>query len=203
MNRRERQELLQRLQHDAQLIAQKFQLHYRGILAEHPNVKSRYGVCYSDGLIKIRLNHATTGAPLKYSSMVDTLCHELAHLKHFNHGPHFKRFFWQLLSWARHQGIYQPGPIGKLRSKQRPGLVASDKLYSRLPQRNGVLVFPEMEVEKKFAGPDAPIEDEPEVLPWLRYLQEPGSTPTTTPKKQKLEAPRRTAEQLFFLFEDD
>ena len=64
---------------------------------------------YADGAIKIRLRHATTGRPLKYSSLVNTLCHELAHLRHFNHGPRFRAFYFEILDHARAMGIYRPG----------------------------------------------------------------------------------------------
>jgi hypothetical protein len=50
----------------------------------------------------------TTGRALRYSSLVSTLCHELAHLRHFHHGPEFRDFYQRLLSWAREQGIYRP-----------------------------------------------------------------------------------------------
>jgi len=100
--------LMERLNRDAERIAQRFSLRFKSVEAERANVKRRYGVCYSDGAIKIRLRHAVTGRPLKYSSLVNTLCHELAHLRHFNHGPRFKAFYLQLLEFARAQGIYQP-----------------------------------------------------------------------------------------------
>ncbi|MGH0030968.1 MAG: Wss1p-related putative metallopeptidase [Myxococcota bacterium] len=101
--------LMESLNRDAQRIASCFGLRYRAIEAERANVKSRYGICYSDGLIKIRLRHATTGRPLKYSSLVSTLCHELAHLRHFNHGVRFRAFYQELLEFARDEGIYRPG----------------------------------------------------------------------------------------------
>jgi hypothetical protein len=41
---------------------------------------------------------------------VNTLCHELAHLRHFNHGPRFRAFYFAILEYARSQGIYRPGP---------------------------------------------------------------------------------------------
>jgi predicted metal-dependent hydrolase len=102
-------QLIERLNLDAERIARRFGLQYRSISAERAGVRSRYGVCYADGAIKIRLRHATTGRPLKYSSLVNTLCHELAHLRHFNHGPRFKAFYFEILDHARALGIYRPG----------------------------------------------------------------------------------------------
>jgi predicted metal-dependent hydrolase len=108
MDRRERRALMERLTADARRITLHFGLEYRSLEAERANVKSRYGICYDDGTIKVRLSHSVTGEPLKYSSLVNTLCHELAHLRHFNHGPRFKAFYLQILEWSRAQGIYQP-----------------------------------------------------------------------------------------------
>ena len=98
----------------------RFELRYSAIEAERANVKRRYGICYSDGVIKIRLRHAATGRPLKYSSLVNTLCHELAHLRHFNHGPRFKAFYFRLLDFARAEGIYRPGPGPARPPRARP-----------------------------------------------------------------------------------
>ena len=109
MDRRTKRALLERLERDAERICGRFRLRYRVLEAERANVKNRYGICYSDGTIKIRLRHATTGRPLKYSSLVSTLCHELAHLRHFNHGPRFQAFYAEILAWARREGIYRPG----------------------------------------------------------------------------------------------
>jgi predicted metal-dependent hydrolase len=100
---------MERLNRDAAVIAERFGLRYRSIQAEAARVKRRYGICYSDGTIRIRLRHATTGKPLKYSSLVSTLCHELAHLKHFDHGYGFQGFYTVILEYARDQGIYRPG----------------------------------------------------------------------------------------------
>lgn len=113
MDRRESRPLIERLNRDAERIGRRYQLRYRSIQAERVNVKSRYGICYEDGSIRIRLRHSVTGRPLKYSSLVNTLCHELAHLRYFNHGPRFKAFYFELLDFARAEGIYcprQPGP---------------------------------------------------------------------------------------------
>jgi predicted metal-dependent hydrolase len=120
VDRHTQQELLARLRADAHRIALRFGLRYRSIEAERANVKRRYGVCFSDGEIRIRLRHVRSGEALKYSSLVNTLCHELAHLRHFHHGEVFKLFYQELLAWARAEAIYQPDPPG-LRARARSG----------------------------------------------------------------------------------
>lgn len=99
---------MKRLRGDAERIASQFGLRYRALRIERPTVRSHYGVCYEDGTIKIRLNHAVLQTPLRYSSLVNTVCHELAHLRHFDHGEEFKRFYHEILEWARAQRIYRP-----------------------------------------------------------------------------------------------
>ena len=108
MDRRKVRALVERLTRDAERIAVRFELNYQSIQAERAGVNGHYGICDSDGVIKIRLRHAKTGRPLKYSSLVNTLCHELAHLRHFDHSPRFKAFYFRLLEFARAEGIYQP-----------------------------------------------------------------------------------------------
>jgi predicted metal-dependent hydrolase len=106
--RREQEQVLQRLRRDARILAPRFGLELRDLAAERANVTRRYGVCYEDGTIRIRLRHVRTGRLLKYSSLVDTLCHELAHLRHFNHGARFQLLYRSILSHARRIGIYRP-----------------------------------------------------------------------------------------------
>ena len=108
MDRRTRRELIERLNRDGERIARHFGLRYQSISAERANVTSRYGSCCEEGTIKVRLCHVVTVKPLKYSSLVNTLCHELAHLRFFNHGDRFKLFYQQILEWARAEGLYQP-----------------------------------------------------------------------------------------------
>lgn len=111
----ENRRLVEQLSRDGHSIARQFGLRVRCIEAERANVKRRYGICYADGTIRIRLRHATSGERLRYSSLVSTLCHELAHLRHFNHGERFKRFNTEVLAWARQCGIYRPS-----RESRRP-----------------------------------------------------------------------------------
>lgn len=121
--------LIVRLEEDARRIVRVFGLRYRAIEPERPHVRRRLGVCYADGTIRIRLFHARTGQPLKYSSLVDTLCHELAHLRHFNHGRRFQALYRRILEHARAAGIYRPG----LAPGQEPS--APPPLPSRAPLR--------------------------------------------------------------------
>ena len=112
MTRAEREvqrQVLLRLRRDAHVLAVAYGLPLRSIEAERPQVKRRYGICYSDGSIQIRLRNLRTGRLLKYSSMIDTLCHELAHLRHFDHSPRFYAFYERILGYARRSGIYRPG----------------------------------------------------------------------------------------------
>jgi hypothetical protein len=108
LRRRQFARLMERLRADAERLASHFGLRYRALLIERPTARSHYGICYQDGTIKIRLNHAVYLTPLRYSSLVNTVCHELAHLRHFDHGEGFKRFYYQILEWARAQRIYRP-----------------------------------------------------------------------------------------------
>ena len=102
---------LEKLRGYAIELAACFGLRYTSIEAEAEGVVEHYGICYADGRIRIRLRHATTGRLLKESSLVDTLCHELAHLKHFDHSPRFRRFHERVLAEARRRGWYQPGRV--------------------------------------------------------------------------------------------
>ncbi len=132
MDREISRSLIARLNRDAQQIAWRFDLGYRSIEAERANVKNRFGICTEDGVIRIRLRHAVTGRPLRYSSLVSTLCHELAHLRYFNHGVRFRAFNMELLEFARAQGIYRPGrqPSGSAdaprHESRQPGATRAD-----------------------------------------------------------------------------
>ena len=105
-----RERALHRLRRHAEVLAGAFDLPLGAIDAESERVRSRYGICYADGRIKIRLHRLRDSDLLKYSVMVDTLCHELAHLRHFDHGRRFWRLYRRIREYAQRHGIYKPGP---------------------------------------------------------------------------------------------
>jgi predicted metal-dependent hydrolase len=118
--RQESRKLMLHLRRDAYKIARHFGLKLRDLKAERMGVNGHYGICYNDGQIRIRLRHALSGKPLRYSSLINTLCHELAHLRHFNHGPGFKDLYFRILDYAREQKIYCPKPQEKKKDEPKP-----------------------------------------------------------------------------------
>jgi len=108
--RDEERDTVERLRRQGADLARRFGLKPHVIEAEREGVNGHYGICYEDGLILIRLRHARTGRLLKESSLVDTLCHELAHLRHLDHSPRFRRLYERILEAARESGYYRPGP---------------------------------------------------------------------------------------------
>jgi predicted metal-dependent hydrolase len=114
-------EILERLERDARELAGHFRLPLTRIAKEDARVKRRYGSCDDKGVIRIRLRNCRNGNPLKYSSLVATLCHEMAHLVYMNHGLRFQGFYARILSYARENRIYRPRavpPRGKTSSKR-------------------------------------------------------------------------------------
>jgi hypothetical protein len=115
---------MDRLRRMAAVLAARFGLRYAVLEAERDGVHEHYGICYKDGLIRIRLRHATTGRLLKESSLVDTLCHELAHLRHFDHSPRFEGLYQRILEEARRRDYYRPGP----ERRQGQGMLFDDRM---------------------------------------------------------------------------
>ena len=132
--RETRERAIERLRRHAALLAEAFELPLRSIEPESERVRSRYGICYSDGRIQIRLHRLRSDGVLKYSVMVDTLCHELAHLRHFNHGRRFWAFYRRILAYASRQGIYRPGSetgVAAPEPVRAPGLPAAPRAEPR------------------------------------------------------------------------
>lgn len=101
-------QLLAKIKKDAKRIAKRFKLKYLSLDKEHPLVTSRYGSCDENRKIRLRLNNLSNGSFLTYPVLIHTLCHEMAHLKHMNHGKEFKHLNQKILSWAKSKGIYKP-----------------------------------------------------------------------------------------------
>ncbi len=99
-------QLLAKIRKDGRRIAKRFRLKYLDIRTEHPRVRSRYGSCDEDKIIRIRLNNLKNGRFLKYWNLVHTLCHELAHLKYMNHDKNFIKLNKSILKWAKDREIY-------------------------------------------------------------------------------------------------
>jgi hypothetical protein len=103
--------LVERLSSDARRIAERFKLPAFDLDADRPGARSRYGICDSEGRIRVRLVNVRTGRMLKYSALVDTVVHELAHLRHLDHGPRWEALYRRMLEWARAQSIYSPREV--------------------------------------------------------------------------------------------
>jgi hypothetical protein len=101
---------IERLRRWGTELGRHFGLRYAALDPERDGVTAHYGICYEDGVIRIRLRHATTGRLLKESSLVDTLCHELAHLRYLDHSERFRGLYRRILDTARELGYYKPGP---------------------------------------------------------------------------------------------
>src|SRR5512139_1981649 len=103
--RHARERAIERLRRHGAVLAEAFGLPLVSIDPEGPRVRRRLGICYADGRIRIRLHSLRSVELLKYSAMVDTLCHELAHLRHFDHGRRFWALYRRILAYARRHGI--------------------------------------------------------------------------------------------------
>jgi predicted metal-dependent hydrolase len=114
----ENREVMHKLRGWGTELGRMFGLRYTALEAERDGVTDWYGVCYEDGVIRIRLRNARSGRLLKESAIVDTLCHELAHLRHLDHGLRFRRLYQRILDRARELGIYRPGPTHDGRPRQ-------------------------------------------------------------------------------------
>ena len=134
-------QVMRQLRQDGARVAKQFGLPTPRLQAERAGVNGHYGICYRDGRIRIRLRHARTGRLLKYSGLINTLCHELAHLRHFDHGEHFKQYYFRLLRWARWQSIYVPAtatPRVARRAAHRANQVVSPAPVHTPPDRPSV-----------------------------------------------------------------
>ncbi len=136
----ENREMMAKLRRWGTELGRMFDLDYTSLEAEREGVTGHYGVCYEDGAIRIRLRHARTQCLLKESSLVDTLCHELAHVRYMNHGLRFRKLYQQILDQARRLGHYRPGSGDATRLRQ--GTLFDSEACGTLPvgKRNATTV---------------------------------------------------------------
>lgn len=76
-------------------------------------LRDKFGTCRLDksGRAKIQVRCTKSTEPLlwrKPGAIVMTFLHELAHLKHLNHGGRFWRFLRRLVDRAHAMGLYEP-----------------------------------------------------------------------------------------------
>jgi hypothetical protein len=99
--------ILGKLKRDVQPILKAFALRFQTI--KESVAEGSLG--FNRGRHTIALNVRGKANPMKlrkYSAIMRTMIHELAHLRHMNHGRQFQDFDAELLLWARENGIYRP-----------------------------------------------------------------------------------------------
>ena len=107
-DKEEAADLLAQIQKEAKPILKHFGLSYETI--KESVAEGSAG--FNRGRRIIALNVRQRSDPMKFrkfSAIMSTMIHELAHLRHMNHGPQFRAFDSELKAWAKKRGIYRPG----------------------------------------------------------------------------------------------
>jgi hypothetical protein len=102
--------VFKRIRRLARRMSQAFKVPYTAIRAE-PQGSKYFGTCYEGGVIHIRIRNLSNGNLLQWSTIVDTLCHELAHAacfkqKDYAHSEEFARLHRAMLVWYSRQPTY-------------------------------------------------------------------------------------------------
>ena len=94
----------------ARPICKKFKLSHKNLhLFEHDDperVKSR-GICWEDGKIELDFRSKNSKSFAKIETIIDTVVHELAHLRHMEHDKKFWDFFDKMHKWT-YQNLVNP-----------------------------------------------------------------------------------------------
>jgi predicted metal-dependent hydrolase len=81
-------------------------LNYAGLLTIHKEKFARnlYGICHPDGRIAIRIRWANGRALMPYA-IIDTMAHELAHLKYWTHSEKWFNLHSKILRDMANDGL--------------------------------------------------------------------------------------------------
>lgn len=92
----------------ARICGKRFDLKYRSIeifADDDPDRKNTAGMCTPDGEIYLTVRQGIRGRFETIEELIDTVTHELAHLRFFDHGPKFKRFHSKMKRWFKETHI--------------------------------------------------------------------------------------------------
>lgn len=100
--------ILTKIQRDVQPILREFGLKFMSL--KESVAEGSLGFNRDKRIIALNVRQKRNPMLLrKYSAIMSTMIHEMAHLRHMNHGRGFQEFEVELMQWARDKKIYSPG----------------------------------------------------------------------------------------------
>jgi predicted metal-dependent hydrolase len=87
------------------IYADRFDIRLRGVARTKPT-NSLFGSCYPNGKIVMTVRWKS-GKPLHAYSLVDTMAHELAHLRYFSHSQRWAELYSRIFFVMVRDGVYQ------------------------------------------------------------------------------------------------
>ena len=86
------------------ILCKQFDLRCRALHVfdpDDPDKRENCGVCYIDGTIVLNLRKGEFGKFESVDELIDTVIHEVAHLKHQGHGKKFWAFHRKMKKWFK------------------------------------------------------------------------------------------------------
>ncbi len=114
------EDLLRRLRTDAAHLEVRFGLPRHDRDTERAGARNEHRWCHEDGGIHIRLVNAGTGRIPRYSALVDTMVHELDHLRCMNLGPRWHALDWTMPERKRPEDICERARSGRPGAEPAP-----------------------------------------------------------------------------------